>query len=72
LQNYRTAQEIAAKWPRVQDVLTAQSLYQVLRSSLELKDLAGATNAMRQILQTYPNNPVADRSVLLVGQGFAE
>jgi TolA-binding protein len=72
LQNYRTAQEIATNWTRVKEALTAQSLYQVLRASLELKETGSASNAMRQILQTYPNSPAADRSVLLVGQGFAD
>ncbi|MCL4786152.1 MAG: tetratricopeptide repeat protein [Verrucomicrobia bacterium] len=72
LQNYRAAYEIATNWPRVKDTLTTQSLYQVLRSSLELKDLTGASDAMKQLLQSYPNSPVADRSVLLVAQGFSE
>ena len=72
LQNYRVAQEVAANWPRVKETLTAQSLYQVVRSGLELKDVAVASEAMRQMLQSYPNNPVADRSVLLVAQAFAD
>jgi len=72
LQNYRVAQEVAANWPRVKETLTAQSLYQVVRSGLELKDVAVASEAMRQVLQSYPNNPVADRSVLLVAQAFAD
>jgi TolA-binding protein len=72
LQNYRVAEEVAATWPRVKETLLAQSLYQILRSSLELKETAVASNAMRQILQSYPNNPVADRSVLLVAQAFAD
>jgi outer membrane protein assembly factor BamD (BamD/ComL family) len=72
LTNYRAAQVIAAKWPRVKETLTVQSLYQVLRSSLELKEVTVASEAMRHLLQFYPNDPVADRSVLLVAQAFAD
>lgn len=72
LQNYRAAQGIATNWPRVKETLVSQSLYQVCRASLELKEVALASDAMRQILQSYPKHPVAERSVLLVAQAFTE
>lgn len=72
LQNYRSALAVAEKWPRVKAALASQCLYQELRASLELKDMAGATNAMQKILTTYPQSAEADRSVLLVAQGFLD
>jgi len=72
LTNYRAAGDVAASWPKLKETLMAQSLYQVLRSSLELKDVVGASDAMRRFLQHYPNSMLADRGVLLVAQGFAD
>ena len=72
VQNYRGALEAAAGVPGVQEALMPQALYQMLRASLGLKDLAGAEEAMRKILQSHPRSAVADRSVLLVGQGYAD
>ena len=72
LTNYRGALEAAADLPQVKDGLTPQALYQMLRACLGLKDMSGAENAMRKILQSYPHSAVADRSVLLVGQGHAD
>jgi outer membrane protein assembly factor BamD (BamD/ComL family) len=72
LQNYRGALEAAADLPGIKEALTPQALYQMLRASLGLKDLAGAEDAMRKILESHPHSVVADRSVLLVGQGYAD
>jgi outer membrane protein assembly factor BamD (BamD/ComL family) len=72
LTNYQGALQDAADLPHVKDALTPQALYQMLRASLGLKDLAGAEDAMRKILRFYPQSAVADRSVLLVGQGYAD
>src|SRR5262249_19762374 len=38
LQNYRAALDLSRSWPRLKDTLASQSLYQMLRASLELKD----------------------------------
>jgi outer membrane protein assembly factor BamD (BamD/ComL family) len=72
LQHYRASLEVARSWPKLKDALSSQSLYQILRSSLELKNMPEATNAMRTILDSYPQSAVADRSVLLVAQGFSD
>jgi len=55
----------------VKEALFDQALYQIVRSSLELGDLAGAEDAMKKILEWYPNSFFGDRSMLLVGQHVA-
>jgi len=56
--------------PRVKNALLDQALYQIVRVSLVLNDLASATNAMRKILDGFPDSTYRDRSLLLVGQSF--
>ncbi|MEK7706386.1 MAG: tetratricopeptide repeat protein, partial [Verrucomicrobiota bacterium] len=72
LQNYQGALAAASDLPRTKEALTPQALYQMLRASLGSTNLAVATEAMGKILQSYPNHPVTDRSVLLVGQGLTD
>jgi TolA-binding protein len=43
-----------------------------LRANLELKDMAGADMAMRQLLEKYPASNLADHGLLLLGEGFSE
>jgi TolA-binding protein len=59
-------------FPDVNEVIGAQALYQTLRACLELKDVAGASNALGRILKIYPTSSVADNSVLLVGEGLSD
>ncbi len=54
--------------PRVKESLFAQALYQILRTSLKLGDLAMAQESMKKLLQGYPGSFYNDRSMLLVGQ----
>ena len=49
-----------------------RALYQSLRANLELKDVAGASNAMARILKLYPAGDLAGTSLLLVGEGLAD
>jgi len=72
LHNYQAVVDRASPWPQVRESLLDLALYQALRVSLELRDLSAATNALRQILESFPRSLVADRSVLLVGQGYAD
>ncbi len=71
LQNYRAVTHELGHWPRLQQAIGDQALYQTLRASLELKDATSASNAMAQILKSYPRSNLADRGVLLVGEGFS-
>jgi TolA-binding protein len=68
LQNYRSVIQDFVNLPRVRNGLFDQALYQMLRASLEAKDFGGATDAMKQILQSYPESLFGDRSMLLLGQ----
>jgi len=70
--NYQGALQAATDLPRVKDVLTPRALYQMLQANLGLKDLVGAEEVMRRILEAYLHSAEADRSVLLVGQGYAD
>lgn len=71
LQNYRVVTDELRRWPRLQQAIGDQALYQTLRAALELKDVTSASNAMAQTLQSNPHSTLADRSVLLVGEGLA-
>ena len=72
LQNYQGALAAAADLPRAKEALTTPALSQIVRASLDVTNLVTAEEAMRKILQAYPHGDAADRSVLLVGQGYAD
>jgi TolA-binding protein len=72
LKNYTAVVEDSAGFPAVAQTLGDQALYQMLRANLELKDLAGASNAMARILKLYPASNLADNSILLVVEGLAD
>ena len=72
LDNYRRVVEEFADIPAVRQTLGDRALYQMLRASLELKDLAGASNTLTQILRFYPASDLADSGLLLVGEGLAD
>ncbi len=59
-------------FPGVTKTLGDRALYQMLRASLELKDLGGASNALARILRLYPASGLADSGLLLVGEGLAD
>jgi TolA-binding protein len=71
-QNYQAVLDQFGNVPTVMQSLGDRALYQILRSSLELKDAAGADMAMRQMLAKYPASDLADNSLLLLGEGFSE
>ena len=70
--NYETVVNGFTNFPAVNEAIGAQALYQTLRACLELKDVAGASNALARILKIYPTSNVADNSVLLVGEGLSD
>ncbi len=72
LDNYRRVVEDFADLPAGTPSLGDRALYQMLRASLELKDLAGASNTLARILTYYPASDLADSSLLLVGEGLAD
>jgi TolA-binding protein len=72
LENYRAVIDDFANFPTVVQALGDRTLYQSLRANLELKDVAGASNAMARILKLYPASALADHSLLLVGEDLTD
>lgn len=71
-QNYQSVVKDFAAFQRVRTGLVDQALYQLLRVSLTLGNLADAADAMKQILEGFPESEYRDRSILLVGQGYTQ
>ena len=72
LTNYLAVVDDFANFPAVGETLCPQALYQMLRACLELNDVAGASNSLARILKIYPTSNLADKSVLLVGEGLTD
>lgn len=72
LENYRAVPALASNWPPVDAALKTPALYQSLRASLALTNLAAAEAAMRGIMESDPQSSEAGAGVLLVAQAWAE
>ncbi len=72
LENYRAVLDDFTNFPAVVGALGDRALYQSLRASLELNDLAGASDALEQILEKFPASDLAPDSKLLYGEGLAD
>jgi len=72
LEHYHAVGLLASNWPAVSAALKTPALYQSLRASLALTNVAAAETAMRGILAADPHSAEAGGSVLLVAQGWAE
>ncbi|HUA67961.1 MAG TPA: tetratricopeptide repeat protein [Candidatus Saccharimonadales bacterium] len=70
--NYEAVANDFTNFPAVTKGISAQALYQMLRACLVLKDVEGASNALARILTSYPTSNLADRSILLVGEGLSD
>ncbi|MGA3265422.1 MAG: tetratricopeptide repeat protein [Verrucomicrobiota bacterium] len=71
LENYQAALATIAENPAAQE-LGECTWYQYLRVCLELKDEAGASNALAQIVKQYPASDLAPRMTLLYGEGLTK
>lgn len=65
---YRSVTNDFAGVPRVRESLFDQALFQIVRASIELGDVEGATGAMKQLLDWFPDSASSGRSLWLVGQ----
>jgi TolA-binding protein len=72
LENYSAVIDDFTNFPAVGRSLGDWALYQSLRASLELKDVAGASNAMARIMKLSPAGDLNGASLLLVGEGLAD
>ena len=70
--NYETVWRDFTNFPAVNETLAPQALYQTVRACMALRDLAGTTNALAQILTVYPKNNLADNSVLMAGEELSD
>ncbi len=71
LENYRAVLDSLNLFPEASATLGDLALYQSLRASLELKDMAGATNALSEIFKKHPAGELAQSSSLLYGESVA-
>ena len=71
-ENYQAVLTEFDALPAVAKSLGDRALYQILRADLELKDAAGAEDAMQRLLQRFPNSELVDKSLLLAGEGFSD
>jgi TolA-binding protein len=72
LENYRAVVDDFANFPAVAQTLGDRALYQMLRADLESTNADGAGSVMARILKLYSASDLADRSLLLVGEGLAD
>jgi len=70
--NYRAVVEKFRNLPEAQTNFVEPALYQIVRAGLELGDMASASNALAQIVTTYPDGFHTDRAVLLSGQAVGK
>jgi TolA-binding protein len=71
-ENYQAVAEDFTNFPVVGETLGAQAVYQTLRVCMDLKDFSGASNSLARILKIYPASNLADKSILLVGEGQSD
>ena len=57
--------------PRVRDHLVELAWHQLLRASLDVRDLNSASEAVERLIQDYPAGALGDYSLLLVAQNFS-
>jgi len=69
--NYQLLIQNHAANERITNSLFESALYQTLRASLEIGNIAAATNAMQKLLDWFPNGSLGDKSVLLIGGNLA-
>ena len=63
IQNYTALADQYDTFPQVKDALVGRALYQILLASIEVDDQAKATNALRKILDAFPDSDFAQRGV---------
>jgi len=70
--NYQAVLDDFTNFPSVAKALGDRALYQDLRANLQLTNYDGASNALAQILEKFPESDLAPNSKLLYGEGLAE
>jgi TolA-binding protein len=70
--NYESVVNDFTNFPAVGESFGAQALYQLLRASLKLNDVGGASNSLARIFEIYPTNSLTENSILLTGEGMTD
>ena len=68
LSDYGLVLERYGQLPAVRSALFDQALYQIVRSALAAGNREASENALKKILDWYPNSYYSDRATLLAGQ----
>jgi TolA-binding protein len=72
IQNYLSLVTQYDTFAPVKDALIGRALYQIVLASIEVDDQINAANALRKILETFPDSDFAERGVLLADQVFKQ
>ena len=68
---YRLVATKYSDLPRIRENLVEVAWHQLLRASLEVRDLNSATEAVDRLLQDHATGSIADYSLLLVAQNYS-
>jgi TolA-binding protein len=68
LENYRAVLDSLKLFPEAGATLGDRALYQGVRASVKLNDMADATNMLAQILENFPASELAQDGALLVAE----
>jgi TolA-binding protein len=71
-ENYQLVLDSFSGDAEVMKSLGGRALYQILRASIELKDVTGVETALRGLLEKYPDGEVAAGGLLMAGEGFSD
>jgi TolA-binding protein len=70
LTNYRAVARSFSTLPRVQAELVPRAMFQIVSAATATGDLKASEEAMRRLLETQPDNPLTERSLLLLGESL--
>ena len=68
--NYRAVARGFPTLPRVQAELVPRAMFQIVSAATTAGDLKAAEEAMRRLLDAQPDSPLAERSLLLLGESL--
>ena len=71
IRHYREVTALAEKDSQVRTQLCEPALYQIVRSAVEVGDLAAADQAVGRILSEFPGSYLTEAALTLQGQGLA-
>jgi len=72
LANYRAVAQGFPTLPRVRADLVPRARFQIVSAATAAGDLKAAEEAMRQLLDAQPDGPLAERSLLLLGESLTD